>query len=121
MVRGDFWVKHSAGEDWHILGCYAADYESTRIDQEQIFGFLKTIGEKNRLQIIELLRKNSCYVNEIAQKMQMTAPTVSYHLTMLQTYGIVDYERYEHRFYYYLNAEKLEEWLDKVKEYYRGS
>lgn len=119
MLSGDFWGKRTKGSDWHILGCYAKEYEDSQVGQEHIFGFLKAIGEKNRLQIIELLRKDACYVNEIAEKMKMTAPTVSYHLTQLQTYGIVDYERYDHRYYYHLNLDKLEEWLEKVKEYYR--
>lgn len=119
MLSGDFWAKRMQGVEWHIIGCYAEEYVDSQVSQEHIFGFLKAIGEKKRLEIIELLRKNSYYVNEIADMMNMTAPTVSYHLTLLQNYGIVDYERFEHRFYYKLNIDKLEEWLDKVKKYYR--
>lgn len=120
MIKGDFWTGKKRGAEWHILGCYAKEYEETFVDRDRIFGFLKAVGEKNRLQIIELLREKPYYVNEIAEKMKMTAPTVSYHLTTLQNFGIVDYERYEHRFYYFLNLNKLEEWLDKVKDYYHS-
>jgi DNA-binding transcriptional ArsR family regulator len=44
----------------------------------------------------------------------MSAATTSYHLTTLQQLGIVDFERYDHRFYYHLNKDKLKELFNEA-------
>lgn len=114
---GDFWAQSNKNE-WIILGCYSNEIIGLNNEREKIFDFLKIIGEKKRIQIIEMLKNKPCYVDEIALKIGMTAPTASYHLTLLQSFDIVDFERYEHRFYYHLNNNMLITWLDKVKSYF---
>lgn len=119
LAGADFWTSYSEdSSEWVVLGCHSKDYMEKSDDSEQMLGFLKAISDKKRLQIIELLKKEPSYVNEIAEKMEMTAPTASYHLTQLQTYDIVDYERFEHRFYYKLNKDKLSQWFKRAAAYY---
>ncbi len=117
---GDFWASQTNRREWIVLGCFSEEVIGFDNERDKLFEFLKIIGEKKRLQIIEILRERSSYVDEIASKMGMTAPTASYHLTLLQSFDIVDYERYDHRFYYYLNKEMLVMWLDKIKNYFES-
>lgn len=95
--------------EWIVLGSATKNFLGKDSKKERVLDFLKVISDKKRLDIIELLKKEPLYVNEIAEKINMSAATTSYHLTMLQSFCIVDFERYNHRFYYHLNKEKLKE------------
>lgn len=119
MIGSDLYTSHSeVAQEWMVLGMYTQEYLMTQENGEDVTGFLKLIADKKRTQLLMLLKKQPAFVNEIADALNMTAPTASYHLTALQQYEIVDFERVEHRLYYHLNHEKLEEWFDKAKAYY---
>ena len=53
-------------------------------DKERVLNFLKAVSDRKRMDIIELLTEKPWYVNEIAEKIGMSAATTSYHITTLQ-------------------------------------
>jgi DNA-binding transcriptional ArsR family regulator len=104
----EYWAT---GEDveWLSLGCRTLEYIGEEPKKERVLNFLKKITDRKRIEIIELLSQRDCYVNEIAEEVKISAATASYHLATLQNFGIVDFERVDHRFYYHLDKERLKE------------
>jgi DNA-binding transcriptional ArsR family regulator len=113
----DYWSSRE-GLEWIILGSETSRLFEDEPEKERVLNFLKAISDKKRMIIIELLAEKPWYVNEIAEKIGMSAATTSYHLTSLQELGIVDFERYDHRFYYYLNKDKLKELFNEAMKVY---
>lgn len=117
-VGSDYWASSKEELEWIILGADTYKLSHEEPQKERVLEFLKAISDKRRMTIIELLAEKSWYVNEIAEKIGMSAATTSYHLTNLQELGIVDFERYDHRFYYYLNKDKLRELFNLAMKTY---
>lgn len=111
----EYWASGEELE-WLSLGSKTIDYIQEEPIKDRVINFLKKISDRKRIEIIELLSLRDCYVNEIADELKISAATASYHLATLQDFGIVDFERVEHRFYYHINKEKLKELLAEVKE-----
>lgn len=113
----DYWSSRK-GIECIIFGSETWRFIKEEPERERILNFLKAISDKRRMSIIELLAEKPCYVNEIAEEIGMSAATTSYHLTNLQELGIVDFQRYDHRFYYYLNKDKLRELFNEAMKIY---
>lgn len=71
----------------------------------------KALGDVNRREILKLLRKRRMNVGEIAEKFEMSAATLSYHLSLLKEAGLVFEEREKNYRIYSLNASVFEEVL----------
>jgi DNA-binding transcriptional ArsR family regulator len=69
----------------------------------------KALSDENRRQIVRLLRKKSMYPSDLAEKLQVTRPTVSEHLKILRDAGLVEMERQGNSILYFLNASVVEE------------
>lgn len=117
-VGSDYWSSYEADLEWIVLGSDTSRFLEEEPEKEKVLNFLKLISDKRRMTIIELLGQKPWYVNEIAEKIGMSAATTSYHLTSLQELGIVDFERYNHRFYYNLNKERLKELFNEAMKIY---
>ena len=78
----------------------------------------KALSDPVRREILNLLKGGRLTAGEIAGKFDMTAATVSYHLSQQKKAGLV-FERQEKNYIYYsLNASVLEEvllWLQDLK------
>ncbi len=82
-----------------------------------ILGFqetFKALSDPVRREILILLRHGEMSAGEIAGKFDMTAPTVSYHLSQLKKADLIREHKQKNFIYYQLNASVLEEamlWL----------
>lgn len=108
------WSCSSENEVWYVLGAYTHIFNSDTVAKDKILLFYKALSEEKRLNIINLLSTRPWYVYELADELNMTAATISYHLTLLTSLEIVQYERCDHRIYYSLDKEKLKELSEKV-------
>lgn len=79
--------------------------------------FLKTIGEKNRLQIIFALQEGAKSVSEITEVTDLSQPLVSFHLRTLRERGIVETERENTFIYYSLKDDDLIENLTNLSKH----
>jgi len=66
-------------------------YEDTLF--EEIAGVLKVLGHPDRLRILACLSRETCYVNDLAGKLEIPQSTVSQHLRLLADKNILVYER----------------------------
>jgi DNA-binding transcriptional ArsR family regulator len=65
------------------------------------------LADPSRLRLVQLLSERPRYGQELAQELEMSAPTVSHHLNLLLNVGLVTVERKAHRTYYALQTELL--------------
>lgn len=116
FAGSDYWSSRLLKEkpEWICLGSATMKYCGEESNKEKVLDFLKAVSDRKRMDIIEFLAEEPRYVNEVAEKIGMSAATTSYHLTTLQELGIVDFERYDHRFYYHLNKDKLKELFNEA-------
>ena len=79
---------------------------------------LKALSDKERREMLELLKNGKMSAGEIASHFDMTNATISYHLSILKKAGLV-YEKKEKNYVYYqLNTTVLEEvmlWIENLR------
>ncbi len=78
----------------------------------------KALSDPARREILNLLKGGRLTADEIAGQFDMTAATVSYHLSRLKKAGLIFESREKNFIYYSLNASVLEEvllWLQGLK------
>ncbi len=73
---------------------------------------LAALGEPNRLEIVELLRRRPFAVGDIAETLGIRQPQVSKHLKVLREAGVVDVEAVARRRIYHLEPAAFEELAD---------
>lgn len=65
------------------------------------------------------LKDGKLTAGEIASKFDMTAATISHHLSALKRADLIKEQKQKNYIYYYLNASVLEEvllWINSLKE-----
>lgn len=72
---------------------------------------LKAISDPVRREILELLKKERRSAGDIAGQFELTAATVSYHLSILKKAGLINETREKNFIYYELNVSVFEELL----------
>ncbi len=75
------------------------------------------LGEPNRLDIVELLRRRPRSVGDIAEALGIRQPQVSKHLKVLREAGVVDVEPVARRRIYHLAPAAFEELGDWVASF----
>lgn len=68
---------------------------------EQVF---MGLSNKHRLLILNLLRDRAMNVDEIANNIDLTKATISYHLKVLRITGLVNSKKKKNYVFYTLNA-----------------
>jgi DNA-binding transcriptional ArsR family regulator len=82
--------------------------ECCNIDEKLYSRLFKAFGDKSRLRIIALLANNELTVNEIAEKIGLSQPTISRHLGILKDADLVHDRRDKQRIYYSLNKDSVQ-------------
>jgi DNA-binding transcriptional ArsR family regulator len=69
----------------------------------------KALSDKTRREILEMLKDGDLTAGEIADRFEMTKPSITHHLNLLYQAGLVDRERDGQYIYYTLNATVMQE------------
>lgn len=72
----------------------------------------QTLGDANRIRIIQFISEKECTVSEIVQASNLSQPLVSHHLRVLRENQVLDSERKGPFVIYKLRDKKLLEALD---------
>jgi len=85
--------------------------EETRADiLEDLVEFYKALSDRTRLRIVGLLAERPRYVQELADALGVSAPTVSHHLFRLRAAGLVAAGRQTTQVYYRLETDRIRRW-----------
>jgi len=71
----------------------------------------KALADPNRREIIRFLKEKSMTAGEIADKFNISKPSISHHLNILKQAGLVDDERKGQNIVYSLNTSVFEEMM----------
>lgn len=69
--------------------------------------FFQTLGDSNRLKIINFIGERDCSVSEIVESVGLSQPLVSHHLKTLRESGILETERKGPFIYYKLKDKRI--------------
>lgn len=79
------------------------------VDENQLIEAFKILADEKRLRIIKHLNSGPLYGYELAQKLELSNSTISHHLSVLASIGVVSSTRVENKVYFKVNKEELEE------------
>ncbi|MFP4016078.1 MAG: autorepressor SdpR family transcription factor [Halanaerobiales bacterium] len=69
----------------------------------------KALSDKTRRRILEMLKDGDMTAGEIADRFEMTKPSITHHLNLLFQAGMVDKEREGQYIYYTLNTTVMQD------------
>ena len=81
--------------------------------------FFKALNDKTRRDILELLKQKDLSAGEIAEKFQMSWPSISHHLELLKRAGLIEADKRGQYIYYTLNTTVMDEimkWMMQFKK-----
>lgn len=93
--------KKLSGEEHHIL------------KYSQIF---KALADETRLKMLLELKENSKYLTEISNSIDISSPTVKYHLEKFIESGVIEIEKAEKKKYYKLRKDRMIEVINLIKD-----
>jgi ArsR family transcriptional regulator, virulence genes transcriptional regulator len=76
----------------------------------------QTLGQSVRLKIINLLKNGPQCVTSIAEKIEVPQPTVSRHLTVLRSAGVLTRQRKGAEVFYEITSPKIVEVCEMMRE-----
>jgi DNA-binding transcriptional ArsR family regulator len=101
---------------WVNLGVHSDRLNNANLKKKNVLLLYKILSDKTRLDMIMMLSEKQHFVNELADRLNISSPAVSHHISYLNKLNLVELKRDEHRYYYILNKERLEELLTDSNE-----
>lgn len=77
---------------------------------------LKQLSDKSKLEILMLVKKNRAYGSQLAKSLNLSTPTISYHMSSLIQLGLVSVEKVDNKVYYSMNKQRMEEFLKELHQ-----
>lgn len=74
---------------------------------EESIQIFKCLADHSRVQIVQSLMAEDMYVERLAERLNVTAPTVSFHLKKLEEAGLVSHYKDQYYTVYQLKKERL--------------
>jgi len=81
---------------------------------DRIVAFHKTIGDPTRIKIMALLANKAWNGQALAQKLGLSAPTITHHLKKLREINVVYERRDKNTIYFYLNKSVLNQQIAAI-------
>lgn len=83
---------------------------------DKMVAFYKTIGDPTRIKILSLLATKPWHGQGLAEKLGLTAPTITHHLKKLREINVVYDRRDKNTIYFYLNTSVLLQQTDSLRK-----
>ncbi|HET9332948.1 MAG TPA: autorepressor SdpR family transcription factor [Gemmatimonadota bacterium] len=79
---------------------------------------IHALADPTRREILRMLREKDLAAGEIAARFDMTAPTVSHHLSVLKEAGLVQAERNGRSVVYSIDTTVVQEFLAEMMRFF---
>jgi DNA-binding transcriptional ArsR family regulator len=79
---------------------------------------IRALADPTRREILRLLRQRDLAAGDIASRFDMTAPTVSHHLSVLKEAGLVQAERNGRSVVYSIDTTVIQEFLGEMLRFF---
>ena len=97
------------------IGMHADSYPQSSFQKIKVKKLLKLLADEKRFEMIQLLGKKAWYGHELAEALNITPPTISYHISSMMELGLIFLEKESNRTYYHLDKDKLKQLLQLVE------
>ncbi len=84
------------------------------VDSEDLNNALKLLSDKSKFEILRFIKEKPSYGFEIANELNLSTSTISYHMSGLIAAGLVKLEKDANKIYYSTNKEKIADILDDM-------
>lgn len=91
---------------------------SKKIKKEDIVNIGKLLCDKSKVDILEYASKKPCYGKELANELNLSTATISYHVNALLKIGFLKADVSANKVYYSVNQERIAAYLEDVKDYF---
>jgi DNA-binding transcriptional ArsR family regulator len=112
------------GDDWRMYGYPIADAALDGVDPlappQSVLRLHRALGDDTRLRILRLLRDQDFYLTEIAERLELSKPTIKHHLALLRAAGLVTITEEGGLQYYSLRRERLDDASAELKRFLVG-
>jgi DNA-binding transcriptional ArsR family regulator len=109
------------GGDWRIfvypVGDAALEPHDPLAPPTGVLRLHRALGDDTRLRILRLLRDRDWYLTEIAERLELSKPTIKHHLAQLRAAGLVTLTEEGGLSYYSLRRERLDDASSELKRY----
>jgi DNA-binding transcriptional ArsR family regulator len=109
------------GGDWRIFVYPVADTALEPHDPYAppvaVLRLHRALGDETRLRILRLLRDRDWYLTEIAERLDLSKPTIKHHLAQLRAAGLVTLTEEGGLSYFSLKRERLDDASSELKRY----
>lgn len=99
-----------------LLDVFLQKSKSQRSSNDFLLLRIKALSDHSKLAILGLLKQRPFYNQELAEKLNLTTATVSYHMNTLLAADFVKIEKRDSRIYYSLEKGHLKEFLQELEE-----
>jgi DNA-binding transcriptional ArsR family regulator len=110
-----------AGGDWRIfvypVSDAALEPEDPLAPPQGVLRLHRALGDDTRLRILRLLRDRDWYLTEIAERLELSKPTIKHHLAQLRAAGLVTLTEEGGLSYYSLRRDRLDDASTELKLY----
>ena len=110
-----------AGGDWRIFVYPVADAALEPNDPLAppvgVLRLHRALGDETRLRILRLLRDRDWYLTEIAERLELSKPTIKHHLAQLRAAGLVTLTEEGGLSYFSLRRDRLDDASSELKLY----
>jgi DNA-binding transcriptional ArsR family regulator len=101
------------GPDWRLfiypVGDSALEPHDPLAPPASVLRLHRALGDDTRLRILRLLRDRDWYLTEIAERLELSKPTIKHHLAQLRAAGLVTLIEEGGLSYYSLRRDRLED------------
>ncbi len=113
-----------AGIDWRFFGYPVGDDALDLLDPlappPNVLRLHRALGDDTRLRILKLLTEQDLYLTEIAQRLELSKPTIKHHLAQLRAAGLLTVVESGTVVYYSLRRNRLDEASTDLKRFLIG-
>lgn len=92
--------------------------EEMKLKAQEVAKLLKVLSNENRLLILCELSKEPMSVSALHDKLEISQPGISQHLTILKDSGILDYDKKSQTVIYKIKDERVLKLLETIKDTY---
>jgi DNA-binding transcriptional ArsR family regulator len=110
-----------AGGDWRLFVYPVADGAIEPADPvappAAVLRLHRALGDETRLRILRLLVDREMYLTELAERLELSKPTVKHHLAQLRAAGLVTVVESGAMTYYSLRRDRLDDASSELRRY----
>lgn len=102
---------------WGInaLPLHALAQRQNPFTQDRLHEVLRVLADKTKYDIIRMLRSETLYAAQLAERTGLSSATISHHISQLTSLWLVSAVKDGTRVYYELNRDLLDAYLQKIK------